>query len=347
MAEKKQDSEFQELKSDIRAGNIGRLYFFHGEETFLLQHYLEQVKKQLLDELTETFNFHKLTVETFDVQVFADTVENLPMMAERTMVQVDEVDLFKLPENERTAVIEILSDIPDYCTVVFTYITVPWRPDKRLTKLWDTVNTYGTIVDFPRQEHKDLIAWITRHFAARGKKIPTDLCGYLIDITDGTMTSLAGEIGKICAYSGADVIRKSDIDAVTEPVLDAVIYQMTDHLGRGQYGAALQSLQKLLKMQEEPLGLLGAIGSHFRRINAAKTLIDSGKGSEELRKLYSMGDYPARKTMEAARKFRPEFCRKALELVLETDRWIKTSLDTPERLMEMLILQLAQEARNG
>ena len=60
-----------------------------------------------------------------------------------------------------------------------------------------------------------------------------------------------------------------------------------------------------------------------------------------------MGDYPARKTMEAARKFRPEFCRKALELVLETDRGIKTSLDTPERLMEMLILQLAQEARNG
>ena len=100
-------------------------------------------------------------------------------------------------------------------------------------------------------------------------------------------------------------------------------------------------------MQEEPLGILGAIGAHFRKINAAKTLIDNGRGSEELRRLYGMSDYPARKTMEAARKFRPEFCRKALELVLETDRGIKTSLDTPERLMEMLVLQLAQEARNG
>ena len=37
--------------------------------------------------------------------------------------------------------------------------------------------------------------------------------------------------------------------------------------------------------------------------------------------------------------------RKAAELVLETDYRMKTSFDDPERLLEMLILQLAQEAR--
>ena len=49
--------------------------------------------------------------------------------------------------------------------------------------------------------------------------------------------------------------------------------------------------------------------------------------------------------MDAARLFRPEFCSKAAELILETDRKMKTSLDDPQRLLEMLILQLAQEAR--
>ena len=97
-----------------------------------------------------------------------------------------------------------------------------------------------------------MIAWITRHFGAAGKRINPDLCAYLIDITDGTMTSLAGEISKIVAYSGANEIRRSDIDAVTEPVLDAVVYQMTDLLGQGEYGGALLKLQQLLKMQQEP-----------------------------------------------------------------------------------------------
>ena len=63
--------------------------------------------------------------ETFDLQTFADAVENLPMMAEHTMVQVDEVDLFKLGESDRNKMAEILADIPDYCTVVFTYGTTP------------------------------------------------------------------------------------------------------------------------------------------------------------------------------------------------------------------------------
>lgn len=348
MAKKQQPTgdNVQVLKQEIREKRPGRLYFFHGEETFLLHHYLEQLKKQLTDELTEAFNFHKLTSETFDIQSFADSVENLPMMAETTFVWVDEIDLFKMNEADREKVAQILRDIPDYCTVVFTYITTPWKPDKRLKKLWEAVDE-GLIVEFKRQEPRDLIPWITRHFAARKKRISPDLCHYLIDITGGTMTALAGEIDKIASYSGAEEIRKTDIDAVTEPVLDAVVFQMTDHMGQGEYGPALLKLRTLLKMQQEPIMILGAIGGHFRRLSTARTLLDCGKGSADLCRLTGLSDYPARKTMSAAGKFGARFLAKAAELILETDRQMKTSYDDPDRLLELLILRLGQEARNG
>ena len=106
-------------------------------------------------------------------------------------------------------------------------------------------------------------------------------------------------------------------------------------------------LQQLLKMQQEPLAILGAVGGHFRRLSTARTLLDHGKTSTELQKLCGLPDYPARKTMDAARRLRPEFCRKASELILETDYRMKTSFDDSERLLEMLLLQLAQEACNG
>ena len=261
--------------------------------------------------------------------------------------QVDEVDLFKLGESDRNKMAEILADIPDYCTVVFTYETTPWKPDKRLKKLWEAIDGAGLIVEFAKQDQKDLAAWVTRHFMARDKRISTDLCLYLIDITGGTMTALSGEIDKICAYSGANEIRKTDIDAVTEPVLDAVVFQMTDMLSAGRFDQALVKLQQLLKMQQEPLAILGAVGNHFRRVSAARTLLDNGKNASDLQRLCGIPDYPARKTMEAARRFTPEFCRRAAELVLETDYKIKTSYDDPERLLELLLLQLAQEGRNG
>ena len=348
MAKKIETSnELQRLKAAIRAKEPERLYFFHGEETFLLHHYLEQLKKILVDDLTESFNFHKLNNENFELRAFADAVENLPMMAEYTFVWVDEVDPFKLDEAGRNAVAEILSDIPDYCTVVFTYVASGFKPDKRYKKLWDAVNQNGSIVEFAKQEQKDLVPWIGRHFAARKKQITNDLCVYLIELTGGTMTSLAGEIDKICAYSGADRITRSDIDAVVEPVLDAVVFQMTDLMSQGEYGKALVKLRVLLKMQQEPIAILGAIGNHFRRLGYARTLLDHGRNAQELMRICGMQEYPAKKSMQAASKFSARYCAKAAELVLECDRGMKTSRDDPERLLEMLMLQLAQEARNG
>ena len=345
MAKKADNNAFQELKAAIKAKTVDRLYFFHGEETFLLRYYLEQIKKLLIDDLTESFNFHRFTQETFDMQSFADAVENMPMMADATMVQVDDIDLFKMNESDREKMSQILSDIPDYCTVVFTYEITQWKPDKRLKKPYDAVNENGIVVEFAKQEQRDLVAWIGRHFASQKKRITPDLCVYLIDITGGTMTALSSEIKKICAYSGSETICKADIDAVTEPVMDAVAYQMTDAISKGQFGLALQKLDQLLKMQEEPVTILGSIGGHFRRIGTARTLLDNGKGVSELMKLCSVQEYPAKKAMEAARRCPPEFCKIASELVLETDRKLKTSFDEPRRLLEFLILQLAQEAR--
>lgn len=337
----------QALKKDLKDKTLRNLYFFYGEETFLLHYYLDAIKKQLIDELTESFNYHKLTAENFDMQSFADAVENLPMMAEHTFVWVDDIDIFKLPESDRQKMADLLSDIPEYCTVIFTYITVEWKPDKRYKKLYEAIESNGIEVPFEKQDHRDLIAWITRHFAAEKKRITPDLCSYLIDITGGTMTVLAGEISKICAFSDSDQIVKSDIDAVTEPVLDAVVFQMTNFMGQGNYGAALVKLRQLLKMQELPVVILGTIGNHFRKISTARTLLDNGKSSSDLMRLYRMGDYAARKTMDSASGFSARFCRTALELVMETDIALKRSYDDPERLLEVLVLRLAQEAKNG
>lgn len=347
MAKQQDDGRaLQDLKQAIKMAAPARLYVFFGEEMFLLRHYQQQLKAAVVDELTESFNFHRFNGDNFDIRDFADAVENLPMMAERTMVQVDDVDFFKRPEDDRTKLIDILTDIPEYCCVVLTYETVPWKPDKRLKKLWDAFSD-AQIVEFAKQSQRDLVVWIQRHFRARGKQISPELCAYLVEITDGTMTSIGGEIAKIAAYSGADSICKADIDAVTEPALDAVVYRMTDFLAAGDYGQALVLLQKLLKMQEEPLGILGYIGSQFRRISLARTLLDHGRPASELMKLAGCADFVARKTMESARHFSPRFCARASALIMETDYKMKTSFDDSQRLLELLLLRLSQEAKNG
>ena len=107
----------QQLKQAIKAAAPARLYVFYGEEMFLLRHYLQQLKTAVIDELTESFNFHRFNQDNFDIRDFADAVENLPMMAERTMVQVDDIDFLS---GRRMTAIKSWTFCPIF------RITAPW-----------------------------------------------------------------------------------------------------------------------------------------------------------------------------------------------------------------------------
>ena len=161
------------------------------------------------------------------------------------------------------------------------------------------------------------------------------------------MSALGGEIGKIAAFAPGSEIRRSDIDAVTEPVLDAVVFQMTDALGAGDYEGALKKLQVLLPdaagAHFHPGGGGRSPAPDFRRPDSHRCRQGRGRADEDLRPegLCRPEDYGDGEAVL------PRFCRQAADLVLETDSKPKTSFDEPERLLELCLFQLAQEAKHG
>lgn len=331
----------EQLKSDLKAKTPGRFYVLYGEEDYLRRYYLEQLKKLLLDDLTADFNFHRLNAENFSVDLLADCIEALPMMAEHTMILAEDVDLFATADDRLCA---LLSDLPEYCTLVLTYEA--FKPDKRKRKLWEAIEKNAVLAEFRYQSESDLRAWIRRHFAHEKKNISPELCGYLLQQCGLSMTRLDAEIGKVCAYSGAETIVRADIDAVVEPTLDAVVFQLTDALAARRFDDALERLHTLLKMQNDAIPIVAAIGAQMRRLYAAKLLLGEGKSAEELAQLCSMPSFAATKTMGQARRVSERFCRNAVLLCCETDRQLKTSYGEEERLVELLILQLAEETRH-
>lgn len=335
---------FAQLKADLARKKPGSFYVLYGEEDYLRRYYLEALRKQLLDELTGAFNFHRLTAENMSLQALSDSLEALPMMAERSMVQVDGVDLFALPEQERTSLAALLGDLPEYCCLVLVYES--FQPDKRKKKLWEAIEKNAVLVEFRYQKERDLIAWLLRHFRANGKSIGNDLCGYLLQRCGSSMTRLDAEIEKICAYSGATEIVREDIDTVVEPTLEAVVFEITDALGQREFGRALEKLDVMCRLRAEPIAILGAIGSQMRRLNAARILLGAGKSAADLAEICGIAPYAATKTMAQSRGLSDRFCRRAVLLCRDTDLQLKTSYDEPERLLELLILRLAEEARH-
>ena len=86
MAERKTPNKgYQKLKSDLSAGNIGQVYIFYGEESYLREYYLGEIKKKLVPAGFEEFNYHRLSGKTLTMQELNEAVEAMPMMAERTL----------------------------------------------------------------------------------------------------------------------------------------------------------------------------------------------------------------------------------------------------------------------
>ena len=62
MAERKTPNKgYQKLKSDLSAGEIGQVYIFYGEESYLREYYLGEIKKKLVPAGFEEFNYHRLS----------------------------------------------------------------------------------------------------------------------------------------------------------------------------------------------------------------------------------------------------------------------------------------------
>ena len=343
----KTNEAFQKLKADLSAGTPGCAYIFYGEESYLREYYLGELRKKLVPAGFEEFNYHRLEGKDLTVQALGEMAEAMPMMSERTLIVVTDWDLYKLGEEQREKLIAFLDDIPPYCCVVFVYDTVEYKPNRTLKKLAKAIGDHVQAVEFRAAENSDLIAWIARRFRALGKDIDRQTAEYLIFTCGGLMTGLVPEITKIGTYAKGKTITQKDIDAVADPVLSAEVFRLSDAVVQGNYDRAAQILGDLLKMQTEPIVILAALGSQLRRIYTARMAIDSGKDKYWLMELWEMkADYPAKLLLQAAKKTTAAWCGDAVTMCQVLDRRMKSEKGIdPAGELKLLLVRLGAGRR--
>ena len=346
-AKPKENAAFQKLKADISAGTPGCVYIFYGEEAYLREYYLGERRKKLIPAGFEEFNYHRLEGRELTVQALAEMAEAMPMMTERTLIQVSDFDIFKLNEDQRERLIAFLEDVPPYCCVVFSYDTLEYKPNRTMKKLCKALSDRAETVEFRQADSSDLTAWIARRFRALGKEIDRQTAEYLIFLCGPLMTGLVPEIAKVGAYAKGKTVTQKDIDAVADPVLSAEVFKLSDAVLAGSYDQAARILGDLLKMQTEPILILGMLGAQLRRIYTARLALDSGKDKYWLMSLWGYkSDYPVRMLLSAAKKATAQWCAGAVKECQVLDRRMKSEkgIDSAGEL-KLLLVRLGAQRR--
>ena len=127
-----------------------------------------------------------------------DAVETMPMMAPSTMVTVTDWDIFKLDEVRRSQLTGLLGDLPDYCTVLFIYDTVPYKPDRKMKKLTATIEKMWRWWSF-RGSLGCAGALAAKRFRALDHDIDQPTADYMLFYCGSMMDNLVCEVGKVAA----------------------------------------------------------------------------------------------------------------------------------------------------
>ena len=301
-----------------------RLYLLCGEEDYLREAYLEELKKMCLAGGEADFNYKRLNGASLELGELSQAVDAVPFFAEHTLVEVRDYDVNRCREGELERLKAILGDLPAYCTLVFVFAS-NYELDGRLSSV-RTMKKLGRCIEFTAQGQAALVGWIGKRFAAQGKSISRQDAEYLIFNAGSLMNHLIPEIEKLAAGVRGETVTARDIDELVQRLPEADAFTMTDLLGLGKFDDAARLLGELLAKREEPIKILALVGMQMRRVFAVKLAMRENRSRSEMMELCGVKfDFILQKLQQSARQYTLAQLKEILELCAEYDYKMKSS----------------------
>lgn len=333
------NGEYLRLRDDLKAGTPGPLYVFYGQERYLLEDSVKKLRAMVTPG-TEEFNHHRLEGKSLDMSALREAVDALPAFSPRTLTEITDLDLSKLSEDVRGELLRILSDIPEYTTVVFIFDSVEFKLDGRV-KANQELKKLLTAVEFRPMDEVYLTRWLSKGFSTAGKRITRDAARELITRTGGLMTGMRTEVEKLISYVRADTVETGDVRAVVTPIPEAAAWELTDALITGRRDDAAERLAELFKMNEAPHKICYSISQKLRQLLMAKICLENGVGTKELMALAGIGfEFQAKALMNAARRSAKSRCAQMAVLASRAALKLNSTSRDGRDILTMLVVEL-------
>lgn len=317
-----------------------RLYLLSGPEDYLRERYVDELKKLCISDEMD-FNYKKLSGPGLDMSELAEAIDAVPFFSEHSYVEVRGFDINKCREAECERMKKIISDIPDYCTVVII-LDSDYELDGRLAAI-KAVKKYARSIEFTEQDQDSLIKWIANRFSSLSKSISRSDAEYLTFVSGNLMTRLIPEIEKISAHAKGASVTRADIDATAHRIPEADIFEMTDMLSRGNIDAAARLLTDVLSdKNNSPIFVHAIFSQQIRKMYAYKLAVSKGRSKNAIMELTGVKyDFLYNKLSLCAKPYSLNALKALVELCAEYDFLMKSSGVDGAVLMKELLIKVA------
>lgn len=325
-------------QKQIKQKPLKPIYLIHGDRK-MIDDALKRLKKRISAQFDLDFNFDQFSGSNADAKDIVQAANTLPFMSEKRLVIVKEAD--KLAAEDTSQIAKYAENPSETTCLVLVAESV-----NKASRLYKAIEKNGEVAEYKLKESP--LAWIKIQFAEKDKLVSDSLARYLLHMVGPDLLRLSVEIEKISLYHTGDrIIGPIEIEPVVTKSFENSVFDLAGSIGERDTAKAIEILRFLLQQKESPLAILNLIARHFRLILRSKIWVEQGYDNkyliehltgEEGKKLPY---FVVAKYREQSYNFSLDELKKIFSRLLGADIALKSSSQSPEAVLEDLVIQLA------
>ena len=342
---------YSALGGHISSGKPSAVYLIGGEDGYLRRRSLDMLKEKYMPDVLPEFNYTEFDGSDCTVDEIAAAVETLPMMAERRMVVVKDMDAAAISAEQYRKLETFLGSVGsnDSCVLIFFNVSVKASAksgDKQgamrslIKKAGTVINcktpTAAEITDILLSEASNINAQISRADAA-----------YMVERCGSDITNLLSELTKLhslCQSQGDGRITRAAIDANTTQSVDVKAYLLASNVITGKRRDAYRIMEELFDERTEPVAVLAIMSGAFIDLYRAKLASGQRKTADDMAALLGE-EYKGKEkrlsfSFRDCRRYSPTLLRNWCTMLCRTDAALNSSRVDGKILMEKLLAEM-------
>ena len=324
---------FAQLAQNLEKNEIAPIYFFYGEESFLIEDAVSRVTHAALGDGLKDFNFDLFYLEQAEVGRVRDVIETLPMMTERRVVVLKDAHLLK--DSAAEQLYPVITSPVQTSTVVWTALKI----DKR-KKFFKLLLENAVTIEMKRPQEREVPGWI-QYLARIHDLLMGDTEGQLLfDMVGSSLQDLNSEMQKVKAYLGdRRKVETQDLLQVVSRLRTDSVFDFTDAIARKDRSKALLCLANLLDHGENEIAILSLISRHVRILKGVREGMEQGLSGQKLSVRVGVPAYFLRDYVDQAKFWPQHKIERTYQALVDTDRALKSAPVSAHIWLENFVLR--------
>jgi len=341
-----------ELRRQIKLKNLLPVYFFYGEEDFLIDREVRNLVEAALDGGDASFNYHVFWGSEQSAGEIIAAAKEFPFLSKRRVVLVR--DCNKLLDDKA---IQSYVDQPANETVLILVANnTPSNRRKRsatkkksfntdvMTQLQSISNKWhiDVTLEFKPMREPALLKWIVEEFHLQGKNISQQAATILIQMKGSSTREIAGEIEKICtALNTVNEIGSDHIVTFLGESKQYNLFELSAKILARERSTAMDIIAKIT-LYESPTAIVAHLSKQLMTVWLMRAhQIKNRATDEDARKVGLIWGWQYEDLKKILPNFRNEtYFESCFINLLEADLELKSKPTSPATVLTRLVHQL-------